>query len=147
MGIMGSASVKRRRTREGSNRSTTSSYTSMPGLISTASRQYSNGSSASVGPRVTKSASAVAQEALTAGGALQTVEGREEGAVASRVSRGGVRGWIWGQDGGGSGRGGGGQGRSRLARSNVVNASRARRRVSGKGRGYLACFVWGMRKA
>lgn len=34
-----------------------------------------------------KSASTLAQEALTAGGALQTVEGREEGAVALRVRR------------------------------------------------------------
>ena len=33
----------------------------------------------------TRSASAVAQETLTAGGTLQTVEGKEEGAVALRV--------------------------------------------------------------
>lgn len=48
---------------------------------SSVSRQFSDGGS----ERAAKSASAVAQEALTAGGALQTVEGREEGAVALRV--------------------------------------------------------------
>lgn len=49
--------------------------------FSGASRQFSDGG----GERAAKSASAVAQEALTAGGALQTVEGREEGAVALKV--------------------------------------------------------------
>lgn len=52
------------------------------------SRQFSDGGS----ERATKSASAVAQEALTAGGALQTVEAREEGAVALKVRR---RGWRY----------------------------------------------------
>eukprot|EP00903_Cladosiphon_okamuranus_P012646 g11831.t1 len=61
---------------------------------SSMSRQYSDGGS----ERPTKSASAVAQEALAAGGALQTVEGREEGAVALRVFKiyfkDGAGGWF-----------------------------------------------------
>eukprot|EP00904_Undaria_pinnatifida_P007302 jgi/Undpi1/3701/HiC_scaffold_16.g07071.m1 len=54
---------------------------------STPSRQYSDGGGSVASQGGKRSASAVAQEKLTAGGTLQTVEGREEGAVALRVFR------------------------------------------------------------
>lgn len=81
-GIAGSAGVARRR-----RKSRTSSGRSATGVggdvrLSNASRQFSDGG----GERTVKSASAVAQEALNAGGTLQTAEAREEGAVALRVS-------------------------------------------------------------
>eukprot|EP00752_Nemacystus_decipiens_P009274 g8285.t1 len=88
LGIMGAAAARRnnrRKSRTGSGRSTSGvGYGDMPPRASSVSRQYSDGAGSE---RATKSASAVAQEALTAGGALQTVEGREEGAVALRVFR------------------------------------------------------------
>lgn len=74
--------------RRNRRKSRTGSGMSMTGAgdfrASSVSRQYSDGGS----ERATKSASAVAQEARTAGGALQTAEGREEGAVAMKVRRG-----------------------------------------------------------
>lgn len=59
---------------------------------SNASRQYSR--QHSDGERPAKTTSAVAQEAFNAGGALQTVEGKEEGAVALRVRDGAPPGGV-----------------------------------------------------
>lgn len=86
-GIAGNAAGKRRRKSRASSGSM--SMAAGDARLSNASRQFSDGG----GERAVKSASALAQEALTAGGALQTVEGREEGAVALRV-RVGERGFV-----------------------------------------------------
>lgn len=83
MGVAGNSTSSRRRRK--SRTSSGMSASAVDARLSGASRQFSDGGG---GERTVKSASAMAQEALTAGGALQTVEGREEGAVAMKVSVG-----------------------------------------------------------
>lgn len=84
MGVMANASYRRRRRKSKSNSVGLVGDGVADGMrASDASRQYSR--QHSDGERAAKTTSAVAQEAFNAGGALQTVEGKEEGAVALRV--------------------------------------------------------------
>ncbi|CAN0068906.1 unnamed protein product [Ectocarpus sp. 4 AP-2014] len=87
MGVMANASNRRRRRK--SNSVGLAGDDVADGMrASNASGQYSRQQYSrqhSDGERAAKTTSAVAQEAFNAGGALQTVEGKEEGAVALRV--------------------------------------------------------------
>lgn len=93
MGVMANASYRRGRRKSRSHSVGLAGDGVADGMrVSNASRQYSR--QHSDGERAAKTTSAVAQEAFNAGGALQTVEGKEEGAVALRVRHGAPPGGV-----------------------------------------------------